>query len=315
MKSSGKLRYRLYGYTLESDLELTGAPEQVGGRRDFALHRVEHLLGEAGELIYRTERQGSEGEPFLSVYRSDSRLRLECPGVAGFEIDAREISCCLVGPEPVLAQMLFLGLVSSLWLEQAGTICLHASAVALPAGAVGFLGFNRAGKSSLVASFLAARFPMVTDDVLAIERKRGRFFALPSYPQMRLWPITAKDFVENPQGLDPVYPGFEKLRVPIGGGGLGAFQSQYTELSALMLPERGGSHLEFVRLPPREATIELVRHSFLGALGEAAIGVGPRFDRLVAVAERVPVFRLVYPNGLEHLPRVREAILKQLSAL
>jgi hypothetical protein len=315
MKPLVKRRYRLYGRTIDSDLELAGALEGAGGRRDFALQRVEYLAGEAGELIYQSIREVAEGEPVLVVYRKADCLRLVYGGVGSFEIEARQITCCLSEVASHQAQVLFLGLVSSLWLEQAGAVCLHASAVVLPGGAVGFLGFNRAGKSSLAASFLAAGFPLLTDDVLAVERNAGRLFAQPSYPQMRLWPTTAGDFIENPEGLDPVYPGFEKRRIPVGGDGLGAFDDRPAALSALLLPERGEAEIAISPLSPREAMVELVRHSFLGALGEAAIGVGRRFERLVAVAERVPVFRLSYPNGLEHLPAVREAILERLSAL
>jgi hypothetical protein len=210
-----------------------------------------------------------------------------------------------------------LGIVLALWLERSGSLCLHASAVNTPSQAVGFLGFNRAGKSSLAASFLASGVPLLTDDVLALELdERGRVVAQPGFPQLRLWPASAEELVEKAHQLEPVHRDFDKRRVPVGGSvGLGSFHESAAEVRALMLPERKGTQIELARLRPREAAIELVRHSFLGALGEAALGAGRRFERLVAVAERVPVFRLAYPNGLEHLTAVRGAILGRLSAL
>jgi hypothetical protein len=317
--------YRLYGRNVSVETPLvTPVPAGPAGPAGPVDLRVESLPeGElrhflkASEPFFRSEPLVSGEEIWLAAYRDGERLVLRFSDAVDFLIEPGRIGFSL-GREgnPRVAETYLLGIVLALWLERSGSLCLHASAVNTPSQAVGFLGFNRAGKSSLAASFLAAGIPLLTDDVLALELdERGRVVAQPGFPQLRLWPASAEELVEKAHQLEPVHPDFDKRRVPVGGAGLGSFHEAAAEVRALMLPDRKGTEIVLTRLTPREAAIELVRHSFLGALGEAALGVDRRFERLVAVAERVPVFRLTYPNGLEHLPAVRGAILERLSAL
>ena len=61
--------------------------------------------------------------------------------------------------------------------------------------------------------------------------------------------------------------------------------------------------------------IELVRHSFSARMVEAA-GLAPhRLELFTTMARQVPMRRLTYPSGFEHLARVRQAILDDLEAL
>ena len=315
MSASTLERYRWFGRIIATDLPFVVRLPEGTGAIDVTYTRVDSAEYAGYRRVFPAELPPG-AEPWLEAFVREDRFRLRCVGFADFEIDPDRIECRLDGGTLAESETFFLGLVSALWLELRGALCLHAAAVVAPFGAVGFLGFNRAGKSSLATSFLSADIPLLTDDVLALDPGNSQgVLAQPGFPQIRLWPTSAEKLVVNAHELEPVHPDFEKRRVPVGGGGLGTFHDAPADLRALMLPDRRGSEIEFTRLTPREATIELVRHSFLGALGEAAIGVGPRFDRLVAVAERVPVFRLAYPNGLEHLAEVRGAILEQLSAL
>jgi hypothetical protein len=74
--------------------------------------------------------------------------------------------------------------------------------------------------------------------------------------------------------------------------------------------------IEITPIPPSEAVIELVRYSFITPAIAEKMGWQPRrldfFSRLV---KQVPVKRLMYPSGLEHLPRVTEAVLQDLKNL
>ena len=318
MSASGLRRFHWYGRVLATDLPFVVRLPEATGTPDVTLKldggTASRALGcRNGRRIFPAEPQLA---PWLEAFEECGRFLLRCTGFADFEIDGDHIACRLRGGTPAEAEAFFLGLVSALWLELAGTLCLHGAAVVTPAGAAGFLGFNRAGKSSLAASLLGAGCSLLTDDVLALDLEDDRrVLARPGFPQIRLWPASAEELVENARELEPVHPDFEKRRVPVGPKGLGTFHDRPEELRALLLPDRTGIAVEMIRLSPREATIELVRHSFLGTLGEAAVGVARRFERIVAVAERVPVFRLAYPTGLEHLGRVREAVLERLESL
>ncbi len=312
--------YRLFGRNVSVETAwVTPVAGSPGGPVDLVVESLPEpeLSRFRDEPFFRSAPLVAGDESWLAAYRDGARYVLRFHNVGSFLIEPGRIG---FSPEaegdPAAAEICLLGIVMALWLELSGSLCLHASAVHTRSHGIGFLGFNRAGKSSLAASFLAAGSLLLTDDVLALDRDdHGRVMAQPGFPQLRLWPASAEELVDNAHDLEPVHPDLEKRRVPVGGGGLGSFHDAAAELRALVLPERQGAEIELAHLTPRQATIELVRHSFLGTLGEAAIGAGRRFERLVAVAERVPVFRLAYPNGLEHLPAVRGAILERLSAL
>jgi hypothetical protein len=48
----------------------------------------------------------------------------------------------------------------------------------------------------------------------------------------------------------------------------------------------------------------------------AALGLQPRrLIYLAQIAKQVPVRRIAYPSGLQHLPRVREKLLEDVKAL
>ncbi len=317
MIASPVSRWRWFGRVLEADFAFVARLPRASGETDVTLRRLDHPPSEGSfQRIFPVESMASE-ETWLEVQVDrNGRHRVRFAGLASFDVHGNQIDLHLEEGTLAEAEALFLGVVSALYLELGGSVCLHGSAVVKASSAVGFLGFNRAGKSSLAASFLAAGYPLLTDDVLALDLDDpSGIRALPGLPQIRLWPAAAEQLVEGADELEPVHPGFDKRRVPVGAGGLGEFFDAATSPRALLLPARGGAEIALELISPREATIELVRHSFLGALGEAAVGIGRRFERLVAIAERLPVYRLVYPEGLDLLPKVRDEILRRLPTL
>ena len=73
------------------------------------------------------------------------------------------------------------------WLYLHGDLVLHAGAVVLPSGrAATFLGTTGQGKSSLVTALAGAGWPLLGDDACRVVRRDGRWWAVPSYPGVRL---------------------------------------------------------------------------------------------------------------------------------
>ncbi|MDF1523781.1 MAG: hypothetical protein P1P87_13315 [Trueperaceae bacterium] len=204
----------------------------------------------------------------------------------------------------------FLGTVLTYWLELRGVPVLHAASVEVPDGAIGFVADHGAGKSTLVASFVAAGHRLLGDDVLPLERRDGRTWARPGYPQMRMWPEQARRLLGSEEGLERVQPAVAKLFTRIGDGGFGAFCPEARPLRALYLPRRtDGGRVAIEPVGLGEGVTQLVRHSFLTGLVEASGLTAARFGRLASVVRQVPVRRLTYPSGFDRLAEVRAALL------
>ncbi len=195
------------------------------------------------------------------------------------------------------------------WLEWQSVPALHTSAVAVNGQAVGFIASKQGGKSSLAMALVQQGCPLLTDDLLPIDIEDGAIRGRPGYPQMRMWPDHAKHFVEDAGALRRAHPYVEKRRIPVGTDGLGSFCDEARPLQALYLPERTKkTSIQIQPIAPTDALQTVLRHSFLPRLTESTGWQTRRLRTLSQLVEQIPVRRLTYPSGIEHLHRVADAI-------
>jgi hypothetical protein len=317
--------YRLFGLTLSSDFPFANQLTPATGTPDltFTCTSAPPLPGgwEQVKPSYASPHFTEDGERIAYLYRLDSCDVLRFAHVANFYLWPERIVCHLLEPTcHYLAEIRLLGPVLSFWLERLGIPALHASAVVAHDRALVFLSTNSGGKSALAAAFMQAAYPLLTDDILPVEFVHGTCVGRPGYPQMRLWPDEARYFLGHYEDLPQVHPAYSKRRVPVGRSGFGSFCAAARPLACLYLPERcesaaERSHITILPLPRRQAVIELVRNSFAAGLAQA-IGLQPqRLELFARMVQQVPMRRLLYPSGFEHLPRVGEAILRDLANL
>lgn len=302
-------RHRLFGVTTAGDFPFTVELPPDGGAAGLTLTVSRSpLLPETPELP-SVPLLDTQGRSLASLYRVDGAEVLRFSGTADFRLHPDRIDVYMPATTAALAELRLLGPVLSYWLERQGIPALHASAVALDQDAIAFLSCKEGGKTGLAAAFLQAGFPLLTDDVLPVEDAGSAFLARPGYPLMRMWPDEAAFFVPGWESLPTVHPTISKRRVPVGDGGFGAFHGEPLPLACLYIPERTPEGtLEIQDVSPRDAVIELLRHSFSPRLVEAA-GLGPRrLDFFARLAMQVPVRRLRYPSGFNRLPEVVEMI-------
>jgi hypothetical protein len=297
----------IYGLTLASDFSFAHRLSQGAGAPDltFSCTPSPPIPDDEGSRLYSSPWRDEAGESVSHLDRYPELDVLRFPGTADFYLEPGRITGHLLDPDQRdLMELRLLGPVLSYWLERLGIPAIHASAVCLERGAIGFVSHSGGGKSSLAAALVQSGAPLLTDDILPVEESDGTFLARPGFPQMRLEPDGARRFLGEIRSLTPVSPDDTKLHVPVG-----AFHDSSVPLAALYVLERGGAaDVEIQPLTRREAVIELVRHSFSPYLVEA-VGLQPRrldlFSRLV---RQVPVLRLSYPAGFEHLPRIAELL-------
>jgi hypothetical protein len=209
-----------------------------------------------------------------------------------------------------------LGQVLSFSLLAFGVEPLHGTAVVVDGEAIGFLGDCGYGKSTLGAAFLRLGYPVLTDDLMVLERTASGYAVHPGMPRIKLFPSVARRVLGIERSGTRLNDGTSKLILPLGDGQ--AFHSParlralYVLNEPAVAPRGAAARLELTPLSPGAAFVEVLRASFNTDVRDR--------DRLVRqfrfagrVAPTIPVHRLSYPRSLSRLPAVCEAVLADLS--
>ena len=176
----------------------------------------------------------------------------------------------------------------------------HASGIATPSGAIGFLGATGRGKSTLAAAFARREFAVLGDDCFCVDEGPGGFRVTPWYPGLRLWP-------ENPEAdgdSAPVAHYTRKRRFRTFGDGIA---DAPVRAMFLLEPPASDGGVRIQKISPRDAALELTRHAFF-LDPEDRTGVQRLFDRVCRLSEGVPLFSLSYPRSFEILDQVVDEI-------
>ena len=291
--------YRLYGLAVRSPLALPcpvwhGAPDV-----ELTAHRDQDFVGPAG---------GDRRAWFAHQRLPDGSARLRWRGLAEFLIsrDGRSITWRALAPGTgetfrgyLLTQVLSFSLLAR------GQEPLHASVVAVPGGAIGFLGDCGSGKSSLTAAFLRAGHPLVTDDLLVLRRRGNGYAAEPGVARIKLYPWIARRLLRRRRGRKPMTPGTAKLVLPIPRA---MAVRRPLPLRTLYVLAKGRS-VRVLPVTPGAACLEILRDAFNTVWLDR-----PRLARQFQFARRlartVNVRRVSYPRRLAALDQVRDAILR-----
>ena len=174
-------------------------------------------------------------------------------------------------------------------LQRLGFETLHASAVRLRAGVVGFLGHAGAGKSTLARAFAsAAGADPWADDTLVLAFGGKSVAAVPIPFDVGLRRPSAEHFGDGPSGV-----------VTAGGARV--------PLRALMMLDRGSPQIAVTPLGAREALDALLPHACTFSMKDASRR-RQMVEHYLTLAAGTPVFRLNYPTDFAALPGVLEII-------
>lgn len=315
--------YRVYGLNLASDRSLDRLRPGTGSP-DLTLFSVgagsTALPPDTVDPAYVSPYRNAEGDTILRLYRRDADDLLRFTDVADFAVGPSTITCEPLDPRhDHRVDIYLLGTVLAFCLERSGVPALHASAVSLEGRAVAFLSDTGAGKSALASAFMCAGDPLLTDDILAIDRRDDRYMGRPGYAQVRLWPDQARHVLGHYEDLERVEPDGEKRVVGVGPDGFGAFDDCARPISCAYIPERQpeglASEVTIASAGPAEAVMALIRNSFTARIIHTLGWAPARLRYFSDFVRAVPVRRLIYPSGFEHLPRVRDAVCQDLRRL
>ena len=311
--------YQAYGLILQSPLPLPCPLAPGSDRPDVLLHagsttrfaraRDEHPPGDDTRTWFRFHRL------------ADGSAYLKWTGLFEFVIspDGREILFHrqkTAAPESfsvyLLSQVLSFSLLSF------GTEPLHGTAIVVGGEALVLLGDCGYGKSTLGAALLARGLPILTDDLVALEKSDVGWMVRSGIPRIKLFPAVARRLLGSDLGGTPMNGGTSKLVLPLGPG---QAVSRSVPLRAIYVLSPPGEHrsvkgrpVQIERLSGREAFLEVIRAAFnLMALDSSRMASQFAFARRLILD--VPVRRLAYPRNFSRLSTVCDALLADLAAL
>ncbi len=319
----GTFSYQVCGITLGSDVpfpELTQtAWVQAPGDLTIRVELAGPYPPPAPPAQWFLNRSLPSGAMWLSTAKVADGYRLRFHGWADFTVD--QAGRTIHGyPEPGTSadtlRHLLLDQVLPLVLTLHGRQVFHATAAQTSHGVCVFLGPAGVGKSTLAASFLAAGYPVLSDDCLVIEEAHGQWLALPAYLGLRLWEDSLAALGGDPLQSYPVADYTSKRR-PVITGDRTVFPTAPQPVArfyTLVRPEGA------VRLSPpiietlshRDAFLELLAGAHRFDITDRTT-LARQFDFLARFVSTVPVRRLQLPNSFSALPWVRETILADLT--
>jgi len=204
----------------------------------------------------------------------------------------------------------FLGQVLSYCLLARGIEPLHATAIVLGEQAIAFVGDSGHGKSTLAATFLQRGYPLLTDDVLALEFRDERVWARPGIARVKLNPDSADVLLSGRRSIQ-MNRFTSKMIFPLNGP---QHHSRVTPLQALyVLPPRASrSRISIRRLAGQAAFFPIIQNTFNDTVLHA-FRLKQQFIFADKLTRMVPISRLSYPRRMDLLPAVADAILADIS--
>jgi hypothetical protein len=184
-----------------------------------------------------------------------------------------------------------LGPVFGFVLRLRGTASLHASVVAIDGRAIVLASHAGGGKSSTAAGFALAGFPVMSDDIAALDEAAGEILVRPAYPRVRLWRESVKSLFGDADALPPISPSWDKCHLSLGGQA--PFGSERLPLDCVyFLDDRVAQAApRFARMDSREGLVWLLGHTYVNYLLDKRMRAA-EFELLSRVATTVPLVRV-----------------------
>jgi hypothetical protein len=285
-------RYLIYGLRLESQFDLPElAASEEDAPADITIRRGS--LEPVSKPESGSEKRRIESEP--------ARCRLTYDSIGTFLVENGDTLVCDPDGEEMIDKKIFRRIVENqilaVALLQRGLLVLHGSAVVVNGRAAIFIGPRTAGKSTTAAAFYEEGYPVLGDDVIAIDFDGEFPKVVPGVPQIRLSPdaIDGLEIKETTRpvgdwGPDKRYRDVEHVDagVPLG--------------SVYVL--RDGDRFECVEFEGQTPFFQLTAHTYAqGLLSESAM-TATHFEQCATVLETAPVRLLRRIRNLDALPEL-----------
>lgn len=249
-----------------------------------------------------------DATPWCEIHHEDGVYLMRFPRLADFKLDTTgEVECHPVPgiDESTLRHLHFNQVVPAALSLQHRPV-FHASAVVMGGTAIAFLGESGRGKSTLATYLGREGYPLLTDDGLELRWTDDGYSAVPSHSGVRLWSDSQYALLPPDATAEPRLSYTRKNR--FFGDGLIPFAHQSAPMRrAYFLGEGIVETLTITAIPPREAHIAWVKHSFLLDVRNKTL-MRAQFEQVAKLAALGFSYVLDYPRRYDALPSVEEAL-------
>ena len=264
---------------------------------------LERWSGPVGDPLWHTTFD--DGARYVLQAGRDGDHLIEYADQAAFHLstDGLVLSCAEPLTQPARWQRTLTD--SVLWTVALlrGGVVLHASAVEGPDGAVAIAAAQGSGKSALAAQLAFEGWPLVTDDILAFERRGEQIVAHPGPNLMNLSQTPGSELA--PEALGEVLATFRSGSSSEAWVLVRRFCESELPLAAVVLLKRGGD--QPARIARMSATtLDVTPHTL--AFRALAGAQRRRFEAVGDLVEQVPVFCI--EAGVEVPPAKLAAMLR-----
>lgn len=305
------IHYSVYGLEIRANLPIPGilpkpAPSPRAVDVEVRLGATPEPLGEHAQasekLWYRGSEEDDSGEPVLRIWKDTNRglFRLQYSDGVQFWVDPAGQNLWGTWPETACledATAYLLGPVLGFLMRVRGIVCLHASAVAVGDTAVAFLGAEGAGKSTTAAALARRGYPVLSDDIVALNERGESFYVAPACPHLWLWPESVGMLYGSAEALPRLSPNWEKRFLALSGEEL-RFEPRALRLGGIYV--LGGRREDYARIMveaigARSALIALVSNSY----GANVLDREMRAEEFAVLGRLVSkvILRRVYPHS------------------
>lgn len=307
----GSYQYGVYGLTVVSDFPLA-LPCAVPG--ESANLRVKLELVSADDFpATAQDRTSAEGEWFRHFVLDDGSLYMRWEDLFEFVItaDGRRVQCKIMSEAEIESFEAYLTTFAlSGALIQQGEEPLHATVVATGGGAVGLIGPSGSGKSTLAAFLIERGGDLVTDDMLRLEFRDDIAVAFPGPHRLKLFKEPAQRILKGALDCGRFNPLTEKFifrPAPLIDRHNGP-----RALSALFFldvpPEHGDPNSVSVERLSGVDLFKMIAASTMNSRINLPDRLERQFRFAERVANRVPVYKLMFPRNYDLLDQVADLI-------
>jgi len=300
--------YQVFGGVLSAPFEIPGLELDRGNAPTWRLEAAGAPAPSLESSILGTE--AVEPGVNVSLQRSANGWHLAFDDTGRFDLseDGRTITWHRRADADLdAARKDLLGRVLPLCLHLQGVVSLHGSAVAIGGEAIAFVAPKFHGKSTTAAALVETGATLLADDVIPIQDAEVPT-VLPSVGFLQLWRDAAERVAA---GAEAVPGAADGPKVQRRWTGQGTGPTQATPLAAVYLLAPAGDDPAAVvsrsRMPPVQAALALLGQMKLANL-VGAEERGRLLDTTGRLAERVSVYRLTVPKGLDRLHELTAAL-------